>query len=132
MAIKGQKFKTYTDEIKREAIRLHVEERWTYRKITEHFKIQDQGRVKKWMKKYRELGEFGLLDQRGRRKEYIDQDRYVQKLKRENEMLKKCLEIWMQEVKRTNIASLRVPQKNMPLATYVNSLGSPEVDTTLS
>jgi transposase len=109
-----------------------VEERWTYRKITEHFEIQDQGRVKKWMKKYRELGEFGLLDQRGRREEYIDQDRYVQNLKRENEMLKKCLEIWMQEVKRTNIESLRVPQKSMPLETYVNSLRSPEVDTTLS
>lgn len=50
MAIKGQKFKTYSNEIKKEAIRLHVEERWTYRKITEHFKIQDQSRVKKWMK----------------------------------------------------------------------------------
>ena len=132
MAIKGQKFKTYSDEIKKEAIRLHVEERWSYRKITEHFGIQDQGRVKKWMKKFRELGEFGLLDQRGRRKEYIDQDRYVQKLKRENEMLKKCLEIWMQEVKRINIASLRASQKSIPLETYVNSLGSPEVDTTLS
>ncbi|WP_161797176.1 hypothetical protein [Paenibacillus terrae] len=34
MAIKGQRFKTYSDEIKEEAIRLHVEERWTYRKIT--------------------------------------------------------------------------------------------------
>ncbi|AIQ33356.1 MULTISPECIES: helix-turn-helix domain-containing protein [Paenibacillus] len=132
MAIKGQKFKNYSDEIKKEAIRLHVEERWTYRKITEHFEIQDQGRVKRWMKKYRELGEFGLLDQRGRRIEYIDQDRYVQKLKRENEMLKKCLEIWMQEVKRTNIESLRTLQKSMPLATCVNSLGSLEVDTTLS
>ena len=41
MAIKGQKFKTYSDEIKKEAIRLHVEERSTYRKITEHFEIQD-------------------------------------------------------------------------------------------
>ncbi|MDH6425469.1 MULTISPECIES: transposase [unclassified Paenibacillus] len=132
MAIKGQKFKSYSDEIKKEAIRLHVEEKWTYRKITEHFQFQDQGRVKKWMKRYRELGEFRLLDQRGHREEYIDQDRYVQKLKRDNEMLKKCLEIWMQEVKRANIESLRAQQKNMPLATYVNSLGSPEVDTTLS
>jgi transposase len=126
MAIKGQKFKSYSDEIKKEAIRLHVVEKWTYRKITEHFQFQDQGRVKKWMKRYRELGEFGLLDQRGRREEYIDQDRYVQKLKRDNEMLKKCLEIWMQEVKRANIESLRAQQKNMPLATYVNSLGSPK------
>jgi hypothetical protein len=43
------------------------------------------------MRKYKELGEFGLMDQRGRRQEYIDQERYVQKLKRENNMLKKVL-----------------------------------------
>lgn len=98
MAIKGQKFKSYPEEMKKEAIRLHVEERWTYRQITEHFQIQDKDRVKKWMRKYKQLGEFGLLDQRGRRKEYIDQNRYVAKLRRENEILKKCLAILMREV----------------------------------
>lgn len=46
------------------------------------------------MLKHRENGEFGLMDQRGRRKEYLDQERYVQKLKRENALLKKCLVIW--------------------------------------
>lgn len=107
MAIKGQKFKHYTQEVKLEAIRLHVEEKWTYRQINEHFGIQDKDRMKRWMRKYREQGEFGLLDQRGRREEYIDQDRCVQKLKRENEMLKKCLEIWMQEVKKNAINSSR-------------------------
>ncbi|MEK3788134.1 hypothetical protein [Paenibacillus sp. FSL K6-1230] len=35
MAIKGQKFKTYSEELKVEAIRLHVEEKWTYRQINE-------------------------------------------------------------------------------------------------
>ncbi|UQZ35889.1 helix-turn-helix domain-containing protein [Paenibacillus sp. PK3_47] len=105
MAIKGQKFKSYTEEVKKEAIRLHVEEKWTYRQITEHLGIQDKDRVKRWMRKYRELGEFGLLDQRGRREEYMDQDRYVQKLKRENDMLKKCLEIWMQEVRKNALNS---------------------------
>ncbi|MEC0245114.1 hypothetical protein P4H65_04825 [Paenibacillus chitinolyticus] len=30
-ARKGQKFKHYTEELKKEAIRLHVEEGWTYR-----------------------------------------------------------------------------------------------------
>lgn len=54
-------------------------------------------------KKYKQLGEFGLMDQRGRREEYIDQDRYVQKLKRENSMLKKCLKIWIQEVQPVSI-----------------------------
>ncbi|MEX3620737.1 hypothetical protein [Paenibacillus glucanolyticus] len=55
--------------------------------------------MKRWMRKYREQGEFGLLDRRGRRKEYLDQERYVQQLKRENAMLKKCLKIWMREGK---------------------------------
>lgn len=102
MAIKGQKFKSYSEEMKLEAIRLHVEEKWTYRQITEHLGIQDKDRVKKWMRKFRQLGEYGLLDQRGRREKYIDQNRYVMKLKRENEVLKKCLEIWKQEVCREN------------------------------
>lgn len=47
--------------------------------------------MKRWMRKYREQGEFGLMDQRDRWKEYLDQDRYVQNLKRENWLLKKCL-----------------------------------------
>jgi len=103
MAIKGQKFKTYSEKLKAEAIRLHVEEKWTYRQINEHFGIHDKQRMKKWMRKYREKGEFGLLDQRGRRQQYIDQDRYLNQLKRENEMLKKCLEIWVQEVRLKSI-----------------------------
>lgn len=36
MAIKGQKFKTYSEEMKAEAIRLHAEEKWTYGQINEH------------------------------------------------------------------------------------------------
>ncbi|EPY13417.1 helix-turn-helix domain-containing protein [Paenibacillus alvei] len=103
MAIKGQKFKIYSVELKAEAIRLHVEEKWTYRQINEHFGIHDKQRMMKRMRKYREKGEFGLLDQRGRRRQYIDQDRNLNQLKRENEMLKKCLEIWMQEVRLKSI-----------------------------
>lgn len=113
MAIKGQKFKSYTEEDKKEAIRLHIEERWTYRQITEHLGIQDKDRVKKWMRKYRELGEFGLLDQRGRREEYLDQDRYVKQLKRENEVLKKCLKIWKQEACKVSIVSSNQRQSSI-------------------
>lgn len=102
MAKKGQTFKHYPQEIKVEAIRLHREEGWTYRRIMEHLGISDRHRLKVWMRKYKQLGEFGLMDQRGRREEYVDQDRYVNKLKRENQMLKKCLKIWMQEVYRKN------------------------------
>lgn len=97
---KGQKFKEYAYETKIEAIRLRLVEGWTYRKIMEKFGITDRHRLKAWMRKYRELG---LIDQRGLREEYMDQDRQVQRLKRENKMLKKCLEIWMQEIKRTGM-----------------------------
>ncbi|MDO3682102.1 helix-turn-helix domain-containing protein [Paenibacillus ehimensis] len=98
MAYKGQKLKTYSMETKLEAVRLHVEEKWTYRQITEKLKIHDKDRVKRWMRKYRQQGEFGLLDQRGRREKYIDEDRELQQLRRQVEMLKKCLEVWKQEV----------------------------------
>nr|WP_269433163.1 helix-turn-helix domain-containing protein [Paenibacillus sp. E194] len=46
-------------------MRLHVEEKWTYRQINEHFGIHDKQRMKKWMRKYREKGEFGLLNDKG-------------------------------------------------------------------
>lgn len=97
MAEKGQKFKTYSLELKKEAIRLHIEEKWTYRQITDHLQIHDADRVKKWMQKYRKQGEFGLLDQRGRRTDYVDSNRQIQQLQRENELLKKCLAIWRKE-----------------------------------
>ncbi|MDF2647256.1 MAG: transposase [Paenibacillus sp.] len=96
-AKKGQKYKAYEESIKVDAIRLHVEEGWSYQKIANHLKINDKDRVKIWMRKYKQLGQFGLLDQRGRREEYINQDKYVQKLKRDNAMLKKCLKIWLEE-----------------------------------
>lgn len=66
MAIKGQKFKSYTEELKMEAIRLHIEDKWTYRQITEHLGIQVKDRMKVWMRQYRKKGQFGLLDSKGK------------------------------------------------------------------
>ncbi len=40
------------------------------------------------------------MDQRGRRQKYVDQERYVHKLERENDVLKKWLEILNLEVHR--------------------------------
>lgn len=89
-----------------ELIRLRVEEKWTYQQINEHLGIQDKDQMKCWMRKYRERGEFGLWDQRERRKEYLDQQRYIQQLKRENAMLKKGLKIWKQEIRKSGSSSL--------------------------
>ncbi|WP_051067110.1 MULTISPECIES: hypothetical protein [Bacillales] len=60
----------------------------SHREIAEKLQIHDTGRLKIWMRKV----------QRGHR-EYYDTNRYVENVKRENKMLKKCLE--SQEVDTT-------------------------------
>ncbi|MBT2619108.1 IS3 family transposase, partial [Bacillus sp. ISL-78] len=40
MAKKGQTFQAYTEELKREVVRLKVEEGWSYRQIRERFSIK--------------------------------------------------------------------------------------------
>lgn len=99
MATKGQKLKTYSQELKLKAINMKLEG-MTKRQISEELGIEDHDRVKVWMRKYKQFGEYGLMDNRGRRESYKDEDRHLQKLTRENEMLKKCLEIWIKEVQR--------------------------------
>jgi len=68
-------------------------------KIAEELGIQDVGRLKIWMRKYREQGDFGLMEHRGRRKEYKDLEREVKRLRLENDVLKKWLEILAREGK---------------------------------
>ncbi|RKJ50399.1 helix-turn-helix domain-containing protein [Butyricicoccus sp. 1XD8-22] len=96
MAKKGQKFQSYTFELKMEAMKMK-EEGFTNTQITEKLNIRDKGRVKTWWRIYRKEGEAAFIDNRGRRKEYKDQDRYVRKLEMENAILKKYLEILNKE-----------------------------------
>ncbi|QDX91876.1 transposase [Brevibacillus laterosporus] len=51
MAIKGQKFRSYPESLKLEAVRLHLNEKWTHKQIAEHLGINDKDRVKVWMRK---------------------------------------------------------------------------------
>lgn len=43
--------------------------------VAKELGIKDIGRLKVWMRKYKQQGEFGLVDTRGRRKQYVDQER---------------------------------------------------------
>ncbi len=40
MAKKGQTFQTYTEELKREVVRLKVEEGWSYRQIRDRLVLK--------------------------------------------------------------------------------------------
>jgi transposase-like protein len=98
MAKKGQKFKTYSFELKKKAVEMRLQG-IPKAKVAEELGIQDVGRLKVWMRKFREEEDFGLMERRGRRQEYKDQDRLVRRLKLENDVLKKWLEILAREGK---------------------------------
>jgi transposase len=107
MAIKGQTFKHYPESIKTEDIRLHTVEGWSYREITEHLDIYDKGRVKKWMRKYRECGEESFKDNRGGPfRTETEQERVIRQLQLEVDVLKKWLQILNREVRKRDTTSL--------------------------
>lgn len=72
MAKKEQKFETYSEELKKKVIKIRLTG-MTIAVVAEELEIRDIGRLKVWMRKYRQEGEFGLMDHRGRRKNYVDQ-----------------------------------------------------------
>lgn len=96
MGTKGRKFRSYTFELKMEAMRLR-ELGYTNPQIAEKLNIADRDRVKVWWRNYRKDGEAAFIDKRGRHKESKDTDRYVKKLEMENAILKKYLEILNKE-----------------------------------
>jgi transposase len=88
MAKKGQTFKTYSFELKKKAVEMRLQG-IPKAKVAEELGIQDISRLKVWMRKYRKEGFAGLVDRRGRRKEYKDLERRLKWLEMENEILKK-------------------------------------------
>jgi len=64
MAKKGQKFNRYSEETKREAVRLRAEEGWSYSMIMEKLGILSKTQIGKWIEKSK--SEEGFTDERGR------------------------------------------------------------------
>ncbi|WP_150106459.1 helix-turn-helix domain-containing protein [Paenibacillus sp. JDR-2] len=128
MAKKGQKFQTYSFETKKKAIEMRLQG-ITVVKIAEELGIVDVGRVKTWMRRYKQTGEFGLSDTRGKRKEYVDENRYVKRLEMENAVLKKWLAITKAEVYQKSVGSLKSSESIPPLQIFVKKSVSPRADS---
>lgn len=64
MAKKGQTFTTYTEGLKREVVRLKVEEGWSYRQLKERFGIKSDAQIANWVQKVQKNESFE--DQRGK------------------------------------------------------------------
>lgn len=65
MAKKGQTFNSYSLDIKKKAIEMRLQG-MTKREVAAALEIADIGRLKVWMRKYREQGDSGLVDHRKR------------------------------------------------------------------
>jgi transposase-like protein len=87
MAKKGQKFQSYSFELKKKAIEMRLQG-MTKQQVAEELGISDIQRLKVWMRQYRLYGDFGLMDHCGRRKQYVDKVRYMKRLELENDVLK--------------------------------------------
>ncbi|MDG0790596.1 helix-turn-helix domain-containing protein [Cohnella ginsengisoli] len=104
MAKKGQKLLTYSFEMKKRAVEMRLQG-MTKQQVADKLGIVDLDRLKVWLRRYKQMGEFGLMDGRGKRKQYSDEERYVKRLEMENAVLKKWLAITKAEVYQRNTGS---------------------------
>jgi transposase-like protein len=79
----------YATETKQEAIRLFLEEGWTYREIARELEIRDSERIEEWVRGYRRCGTEVFTRHQGRPKKVMDEKSYIAKLEMENKLLKK-------------------------------------------
>ncbi|GCD81079.1 hypothetical protein PTHTG4_01410 [Parageobacillus thermoglucosidasius] len=98
MAKKGQTFHTYSEELKREVVRLKLEEGWSYRQIREHFGIKSDAQIAQWGKKVQRGG--SLKDQRGvwNRKHFSSLEEENVYWKAQVKSLKKRRQIYMGKI----------------------------------
>lgn len=82
----------YPVEMKREAIRLYHEEKWSSSEIVEYFKIRDPQRVRHWLWRYGKEGErmfANLRSRSGRKPKKENTAAIIARLKMELDLLKK-------------------------------------------
>ncbi|WP_429898917.1 IS3 family transposase [Gottfriedia sp. S16(2024)] len=90
MAKKGQTFSTYSEEVKREVVRLKVDEGWSYRMLREKFGIKSDSQIAQWVRKVKNGETFD--DQRGiwSKKNFTSIEEEVNYLKAQVEYFKKA------------------------------------------
>ena len=81
--------KAYPAEIKLEAIRMALEKKMTYRKITQILGIRDPKRLRDWLWQYRREGEIVFRKRKGRPPKGMSEQTEMERLRMENALLKK-------------------------------------------
>ena len=77
MAKKGQTFHPYSFETKKKAVAMRLAGK-TKKEVASALQISDIGRLKVWMRKFREHGEEGLIDRRRKLLNPADPNRLIE------------------------------------------------------
>lgn len=98
----SKKIKTYPLEIKLRAVKMYLEDGIGSTTIAKELQLSNESRVLLWVKRFKEFGESGLEEQRGKykgsnkgrpRKQALSLEQENEKLRAEVEYLKKLLQI---------------------------------------
>lgn len=79
----------YSQKTKAEAIKMFLEEGYTYREISEKLGIRKVKRIQAWVSQYRKDGELIYKKSSGRPPKVMDEKAYIARLEMENKLLKK-------------------------------------------
>lgn len=94
--------KKYSFDIKLEAVKMYLEKGIGPTNIARQLELSDRGRVMLWVRRYKEFGEDGLKERRGKatgpskgraKKEDLTLEEKIKRLEAENEYLKKVLKM---------------------------------------
>mgnify|MGYP003407558047 FL=1 len=94
----------YKLETKQEAVRLILEEHLTYVAVAARLEIRKPGRIKAWVRMYRQEGELSFHKPIGRPVKTEREEREVERLRMENALLKKF---------HTELRKVQLAQRNI-------------------
>ena len=98
----------YRVEVKREAVRLVLEEHLTYAAVAAKLEIRKAERIEAWVGMYRREGEVSFHKPIGRPLKSQAEERELERLRMENALLKKF---------RTELRGVRLAQRNIGRST---------------
>jgi len=80
----------YSQQIKQEAVKLFLEEGYTYREIAEHLEIRKKDRIEIWVMEFRRVGIEAFTKSSGRPRKGLETEKgEFERLRMENTLLKK-------------------------------------------
>lgn len=98
----------YREEVKKEAVRLVLEEHLSYKEVAARLEIRKADRIEIWVRMYRREGEAAFHKPIGRPPKAESEQSEVERLRMENALLKKF---------RSELRELQLAQRNIGRST---------------